>query len=297
MIIAFAALACSTEVEDADQKKRGTAKGNNLNAIPSGAQKQDYTYSIYSQNPSSQSGASSPLYQSQVPNSFYPNQGSQYYTSSNTPTETSPQYAQQPQINLLPPSSSQFVPINFVPNPGYQSKYQLVPSQGKGNIQLAVLQQPNSYPTPSVYPSSFPQTLFAPNPTNQLGHHQNFLGSLQSPSQFNVAPSLPYSIGNSYLGQPSAMVLLAQPHPLYNNFYNNPGQSLYNYFASNNQPRYGLSYAPQSSDVQVSALQNIPKEENEISGANSSEYTSAPSDTSAAYKNSYTSSRSSYLKI
>lgn len=296
MIIAFTALACSTEVDDADQKKRGVVKGNTLNTIPTGAQKQDYTYSIYSQNPSSQAG-SSPSYQSQVPNSFYPNQASQYYTSSNAPTDPSPQYAQQSQINLLPPSSSQFVPINFAPNPGYQSKYQLVPTQPKGNIQLAILQQPNSYPSPSVYPSPYPQNLFSPNPTNPIGPHQNFLSSLPS-GQFNVPQSLPYSLGNSYLGQPSAMVVLAQPNPFNNYMYNNPSQSLYNYFPSHNQPRYGLSYAPQGSpDVQVSAVQNIPKEENEITGANTSEYVSAPSDSSAGYKSGYTSSRSSYLKL
>lgn len=303
VIIAFAALASGTEVEDNEQKKRGTGK-TSLNTIPTGGQKQDYTYSIYSQNPSSQS-PSSPSYQPQVSSSFYPSQASSQYYSGPVQQSDQSAYAAPPQLNLLPPqSSSQFVPINFVPSPGYQSKYQIVPSKQNANIQLAFVQQPSTYPTQSLV--QYPQSLFAPQPTSPIGQHQNLYNSIPAQGQYNVGPNLPLQLGNSYLGHPS-MVLLAQPNPsLYNNLlypnqYSNPVQSLYNYLPQNSQTRYAqigqASYSsPPSSDGQVSLTQSIPKEENDIS-THTSEYTSAPSESNSSYKTAYASSRSSYSKL
>ncbi|XP_075976875.1 uncharacterized protein LOC142977070 [Anticarsia gemmatalis] len=304
VLITCFALVCSTEVEDNEQKKRGAGKGTALNSIPSGAQKQDYTYSIYTSNPSSQS-SSNPSYQSQVSNSFYPSQGSsQYYSSPNTQqAETSSSYApqHQPQINLLPPpTTSQFVPLNFVPNPGYQTKYQLVPSKSNGNIQLAIYPQPANYPSPPIVPYA-PQ-LFSPNPTSQINPHQSY-NIPQPQGHFNIAPNYQQlSLGGSYLGQPSTMLLFAQPHlnqPYNNLVYPNPVQSFYNYYPSNSQSKYNVQYVPQGSSteyekIQSSASQSIPKEDNDI--AHSSEYTS-PSDSTSSYKSAYTASRNTYAKL
>lgn len=300
VIIAFAALVCGNEGEDSEQKKRGAGK-TSLNTIPTGAQKQDYTYSIYAQNPSPQSSGSA-SYQPQVSNSFYPSQAnSQYYSA---PVPQNEQSYGQPQINLLPPqSSSQFVPINFLPSPGYQSKYQFVPSKQNGNIQLALLQQSPNFPSQSLV--QYPQSLFAPPPTSSIGPHQNLYNPIAPQGQYNVGPNLPLQFGNSYLGQPSTMLLLAQPNPslynnvLYQNQYSNPLQNLYNYLPQNSQTRYGqqVSYSTQPApDSQVSLAQSLPKEDNDIS-THSSDYTSAPSDTSSSYKTAYASSRSSYAKL
>lgn len=302
VILAFAALAVGTEVDDNELKKRGAGK-TSLNTIPTGAQKQDYTYSIYSQNPNSQSSPSI-SYQPQVSNSFYPSQAnSQYYTAPVQQNEQ-PAYA-QPQINLLPPpTSSQFVPINFASNPGYQSKYQIVPSKQNGNIQLAFVQQPSTYPSQSLV--QYPHSLFAQPPTTPIGSQQSFYGSLPPQGQYNVGANLPLQLSNSYLGQPS-MVLLAQPNPsLYNSFvypnqYSNPVQSLYNYSPQNAQTRYGqtnpatYSTSP-SSDGQASLTQGLPKEDNDIS-THTSDYTSAPSESNSSYKTAYASSHSSYSKL
>ncbi|KOB66117.1 Uncharacterized protein OBRU01_21734 [Operophtera brumata] len=289
VIIAFAALVCGTEVDDSEQKKRGAGK-TSLNTIPTGAQKQDFTYSIYSQNPSSQS----PSYQPQVSNSFYPSQtSSQYYTA---PVQQAEQpYAPQPQLNLLPPqTSSQFVPINFIPSPGYQSKYQIVPSKQNSNIQFAFLQQPTTYPSQSLV--QYPQ--FAPQPTVPIGPHQNLYGSIHPQGQYNVSPNLPLQLSNSFLGQPSTMVLLPQPNPslfnhlLYPNQYPNPVQNLYNYSPQNSQTRYNqVPYSSPPSDSQVS--QSLPKEDNDIS-THTSDYASDPSESNSSYKAAYVSSRSSY---
>ncbi|CAH0686333.1 unnamed protein product [Spodoptera exigua] len=303
IFVAFAALACCTEVEDAEQKKRNAGKATSLNAIPTGAQKQDYTYSIYTQNPSSQSGSTSPTsYQSQVPNSFYPSQASsQYYSSPNTQSESSPSSSytqQQPQINLLPPpTTSQFVPLNFVPNPGYQSKYQLVPSKSNGNIQLTFLQQPTSYPTQPIVPYA-PQ-LFSPAPTNQISPHQTTLINPLPQGHYNVPNYQPLQLGGSYLGQPSTMLLFAQPNPSpYNNLlYQNPVQSFYNYYPTNAQSKYNVQYVPQGSTTEYEKLQGpvsqtVPKEDNDI--GHSSEYSS--SSDSNSYKNAYSASRN-YAKL
>ncbi|XP_026730657.1 drebrin-like protein [Trichoplusia ni] len=306
IFVAFAALVCCNEVEDVEQKKRGAGKGTSLNAIPTGAQKQDYTYSIYNQNPSQQT-SSSPQYQSQVHSSFYPSQASsQYYSSPSTQGDSSSSYAPQqqqqqqpPQINLLPPpTTSQFVPLNFVPNPGYQSKYQLVPSKSTGNIQLAFLQQP-TYPTQPIVPYA-PQ-LFAPSQANQVNSHQSPYNPLPQ-GHFNVAPNYqPLSLGGSYLNHPSTMLLFAHPNPgPYNNLlYQNPVQSFYNYYPTNSQSKYNVQYVQQGSGQEYEKLQgpvsqSIPKEENDIS--HSSEYT-APSDSNSSYKNAYTASRSTYAKL
>lgn len=286
-----------------EQKKRNAGKATSLNSIPTGAQKQDYTYSIYTQNPNSQSGSTSPSsYQSQVPNSFYPSQASsQYYSSPNTPSESSSSSSytqQQPQINLLPPpTTSQFVPLNFVPSPGYQSKYQIVPSKSNGNIQLAFLQQPTSYPTQPIVPYA-PQ-LFSPAPTNQISPHQTPLINPLPQGHYNVPNYQTLPLGGSYLGQPSTMLLFAQPNPSpYNNLlYQNPVQSFYNYYPTNAQSKYNVQYVSQGSTTEYEKLQgpvsqSVPKEDNDI--AHSSEYTS--SSDSNSYKNAYSASRN-YAKL
>ncbi|CAB3244453.1 unnamed protein product [Arctia plantaginis] len=297
IFVAFSAIVCCTEVEDSEQKKRGVGKGTSLNSLTSGAQKQDYTYSIYSSNPSSQSSSSS-SYQPQAPSSFYPSQtANQYYSSPNTQFDT-PSYSQQqqPQLNLSPPSTtSQFAPLNFVPNPGYQAKYQIIPSKSNGNIQLAIYQQPGNYPVQQVVPYS-PQ-LFSSNPS-QVNSHQGY-NIPQPHGQFNVAPNYhQVPLGGSYLGQPSAMLLFAQPNlnQLYNNLvYPNPVQSFYNYYPSNTQSKYNVQYVPQGSSAEYEKLQgpvgqNIPREENDITHNN--EYT-LTSDSSSSYKNAYSASRNS----
>ncbi|RVE46972.1 hypothetical protein evm_008356 [Chilo suppressalis] len=298
VVIAAAVLACSSEVEESEQKKRGAGKTTTLNAIPTGAQKPEYTYNIYSQNPSSQSGQT-PTYQSQVPNSFYPSQSSQYYAPASVHSEQAA-YPQQPHINLIPPTtSSQFVPLNFIPNPGYQTKYQVVPAKSaNGNIQLTFLQQPN-YQSPIL---QYPQTLLQPGPSHQYPTQQNLLASIPQ-GNFNVPSNYqPLSLGGSYLGQPSTMLLFAQPNP-YNNYnnllYQNPLQSNYNYYyPSNTQAKYGgyTSSSPQTTEYEKTqvAAQSISKEDNDIASHNT-EYVSA-SDTS--YKNPYSQSRgSSYSKL
>jgi hypothetical protein len=289
LVIAFVALVCTSEVEDVEQKKRGAGKTTSLNAIPSGAQKTDYSYNLY---PSSQSNQGV-VYQSQVPNSFYPSQNSQYYTPSNIQPEQQ-SYSQQPPINLIPPTTpSQFVPLNFIPNPGYQAKYQIVPSKtANGNIQLAIVQQPANYQSPIL---QYPQGLLQQNPTNQFQPQQNLLSLPQG--QFNVAPyQLP--LGNSYLGQPSPMFLVPQANPsLYNNLiYPNPLQNVYNYYPSNSQAKYG-AYAtpsPQTVEYDKAPQQAISKEDNDI-GTHTADYISG---SDSSYKNAYASSRSSsYTKL
>lgn len=297
---------CGSEVDDSEQKKRGAGKTTSLNAIPTGAQKQEYTYSIYPQSPNSQSGSLSTTYQTQIPNSFYPTQGSnQYYSTPNSAPDTNSAYPAQPQINLIPPpSSSQFVPLNFVPNPGYQTKYQILPTKSQnGNIQIALIPQQQAYQAPSFlqYPQLYPQ------PTQQINPQQSpLISSIHSQGQYNAAPNYqlplgnPY-LGNPYLGQPSSMLLLAQPNPsLYNNFlYQNPLQNLYNYYPTNTQTKYALygQTQPSTEYEKGPVSQTIPKEDNEIvSSSHNTEYIT-PSE-NANYKNAYTSARSaSYSKL
>ncbi|XP_034832929.1 uncharacterized protein [Maniola hyperantus] len=295
IIAAFVALALASE-EDNEQKKRGAGKANTLNAIPTGAQKPDYTYSIYGQSPSAQSSPSQP-YQSQVPNSFYPNQiASQYYTSSNNPDQSTSN-ALHTQVNsninsqIAQPSQSHFVPINFIPNPGYQLKYQIQSPKPSGNLQFAFIQQPSMQPSSLI---QYPHSFFSPSHTNHVAPQSAIFGS---PGHFSFAPALqPLSLGGSFLGQPS-MVVLPQTHTgLYNNLvYPNPSQSFYNYYPSTSQAKYSYASGPpitQSTDqAQSSIPQSVTKEDNIIS--QSSEY--SPSDTSSGFKNSYT--RSTYSKL
>lgn len=289
-----------TEVEDSEQKKRGVGKANSFNSLTTGAQKQDYTYSIYSSNPNSQSTSSS-TYESQPPNSFYPSQtANQYYSSQNTQSDT-PSYSQQqqPQINLLPPSpTSQFAPLNFVPNSGYHAKYQIIPSKSNGNIQLAIYQQPANYPGHQIVPYS--PHYFSPNP-NQMNSHHGY-NIPQPQGQFHITPNYQQALGGSYLGQPSTMLFFAQPNlnQLYNNLaYPNPVQSFYNYYPSNTQSKYSVPYISQGFSADYEKLQgpvshNTPKDDNDIGHSN--EYT-VPSDSSSNYKNAYSANRNSYSKV
>ncbi|XP_047998143.1 leucine-rich repeat extensin-like protein 5 [Leguminivora glycinivorella] len=297
MFVAFAALVCANEVEDSEQKKRGAGKGTSLNSIPTGAQKPEYTYQVYSQTPSSLGSS----YQTQAPNSFYPSQASSQYYSVPSQQEVSPGYSSQPQINLIPPpATSPFLPINFVPNPGYQSKYQIIPSKtANGNIQLLIQPSSNYQSSPFL---QYPQSLFSPNPAN----HQYSQQQLQLPSQqqFNVAsPYQQLPLGQPYLGQPSPMFLLAPPNPYNNLLYPgpNPSQSFYNYYPSNAQQKYNLSYGSSSQPsveyekAQGPVSSSLPKEDNDI-GSHGSDY--VPSDSSTSYKTAYATSRSgSYSKL
>ncbi|XP_026753788.3 uncharacterized protein LOC113514003 [Galleria mellonella] len=302
VVITFAVLVCSSEVEDVEQKKRGAGKGTSLNSIPTGAQKPEYTYSIYSQSsgtsnnsPSSTYQSPNPSYQSSVPNSFYPSQNAQYYNSNSLSSDTS--YQQPPQINLPPTTSSQFVPLNFIPNPGYQAKYQLVPSKASnGNIQLAIIQQPTSFPSPAYL--QYPQSLLSPNP-NQIHGQQNPFGSI-SPHGLNVAAGFqPLSLNSPYLGQQSAMLLLSQPNPsLYNNLlYPNPVPSFYNYYPSNSQAKYNVAYGGTSQSPEYDKLQgpltsqNLPKDDSDV---HSTEYISSDVNN---YKSAYATSRGPYAKL
>ncbi|KAI5646321.1 hypothetical protein NE865_01783 [Phthorimaea operculella] len=298
VLIALAALVFGADVDENEQKKRGAGKTTTLNAIPTGSQKPEYTYSIYSP---SQSNPPSPQYQTQVPNSFYPTQGvSQYYSN---PPEASPQYPQQPQINLIPPQSSQFAPLNFVPNPGYQAKYQIVPTKAQnGNIQIALIPQPQT-----IAPSVVPYNLFSPHSGQIQAQQQPFQG------QFNLQNyQLPF--GNPYLGHSPTMFLLPQPNPsLYQNLlYQNPSppQSFYNYYPGKaqaqytnptqytNPSQYNTQYnspsipppSPEYEKLQGPVNQSISKDENDLS-VHSTEYIS-----SDAYKNPYSSSRT-YSKV
>ncbi|XP_023950726.2 uncharacterized protein LOC112054993 [Bicyclus anynana] len=290
---AFAALALASEIEDNDQKKRGAGKTTTLNAIPTGAQKPDYTYSIYAQSPSAQSSPTQ-SYQSQVPNSFYPSQiASQYYAPSNN-ADAPPSHLHtqvSPNVNSQIPqhTQSQFVPINFVPNPGYQSKYQIVSPKPSGNVQFAILQQP------AIQPSSilqYPNTFYSSGHTNHIAPQSAILGSQ---GHFSFPSFQPLSLGGSFL-QPS-MVVLPQGHGLYNNLvYPNPTQSFYNYYPSALQAKYSYASGPtvsQSTDQSQNTIsQSVTKEDS--TSAQSSDYIT-PSDTSSGYKNAYT--RSTYSKI
>ncbi|XP_046967656.1 uncharacterized protein LOC124535496 [Vanessa cardui] len=290
IFVAFAAITFASEIEDVEQKKRGAGKANALNAILTGAQKTDYNFNIYpsGQNPSQ-------TYQSQVPNSFYPSQtASQYYSSSNSP-ESSISSAQHTQVSPQT-TQSQFVPINFVPNPGYQSKYQLLPQKSNGNVQLAIIQQPSISSAPMI---QYPHSFFAPNPATHIG--QSTLFGPLSHGHFSFAPSYqPLQFSSHFLSQPSGMVVLPQPHPtLYNNLvYPNPTQSFYNYYPSSSQAKYsyasGASPSNEYEKLQSSVPQSSPKED-------TGNYVQNPdyvpsSDSNSGYKSSY-NTRTSYAKI
>ncbi|KAL4711154.1 hypothetical protein ACJJTC_009525 [Scirpophaga incertulas] len=288
VLAVIAVIVSASDAEDIEQKKRGTGKSTSLNAIPTGAQKPDYTYNIYSQSPNLQTNQA----YTQL-SSFYPSQSSQYYAPQNVQSEQQA-YSPQPPINLIPPTtSSQFVPLNFIPNPGYQAKYQIVPSKSSnGNIQLAILQQPPNYQSSLL---QYPQTILPPN-QHQFAPQQNPL--LIPQGQFNVAPNYqPLQLGGSYLGQPSSMLLIPQGNPSgYNNlFYQNPLQGVYNYYP-NSQAKYGayVTSTPQTTEYEkISSPQSISKEDNDIASHNT-EYVSS----SDSYKNAYAASRgTSYTKL
>lgn len=294
IFVAFAALAFASEIEDSEQKKRGAGKANPLNAIPTGAQKPDYTYSIYGQSSSAQSSPGQ-SYQGQVPNSFYPNQvASQYYVPSNNPdpsTSNSLHTQVTPNINpqIAQPTQSQFIPINFIPNPGYQAKYQIVSPKPSGHVQLAIMQP--AIPSSPIF--QFPQSFFSPSHPNHVAPQNSFLGS---PGHFSFGTAFPpLSLGSSFLGHPS-MVLLPQSHTgLYNNLvYPNPTQSFYNYYPSTSQAKYsytsGATVSQPNDQTQNTVPQTITKEENISS--QSSEYSASEN---SGYKNPYT--RSTYSKI
>ncbi|XP_045451899.1 uncharacterized protein LOC123660924 [Melitaea cinxia] len=287
IFVAFAALTLASEIEENEQKKRGAGKANVLNAIPTGAQKTDYPYSVYSQTSSPQNPGQS--YQSQVPNSFYPSQSpSQYFTSNNPeipvsnglPTHASPQTTQ-----------SQFVPINFIPNPGYQSKYQVIPQ--KPNVQVAILQQPSISHTPML---QYPHTFYSPSPVNHIGQSPVFgLGQ----SHFSFGPSIhPLPFSGHILSQQPTMVVLPQSNPsLYNNLvYPNPTQSFYNYYPLHSQAKYSYtSGAPQSNEyekLQTSVQESFLKEDRV--NVQSPDYVTT-SDSNSAYKNTY-NNRNTYTK-
>ncbi|CAH2258796.1 uncharacterized protein LOC120631715 [Pararge aegeria] len=295
---AFAALVLASEIEDNEQKKRGAGKTNTLNAIPTGAQKPEYTYSIYTQSANAQS-IPSQSYQSQVPNLFYPSSqvASQYYAPSNNPdTSTSNSLHTQvtPNINsqVAQHTQPQFIPINFIPNPGYQSKYQILSPKQSGSLQLAFVQQPAIQPSQIL---QYPHSFFSPSHSNLITTQNGILGSQ---GHFSFSPTLqPLSLGGSFLGQPS-MVVLPQGHSgLYNNLvYPNPTQSFYNYYPSHSQAKYsyasGQTVSQSNDQAQSTIPQSITKDDS-IS-AHNSEYIT-PSDSSSGYKNSYT--RSTYSKL
>ncbi|XP_072934039.1 uncharacterized protein [Epargyreus clarus] len=301
IILVCVTLVYASEAEESEQKKRGATKTTALNAIPTGAQKPDYTYNIYSQNPST-SSPSSQSYQAQVPNSFYPNQASQYYLSGNQHTENVATHAPHQQINYVTPQpTSQFVPLNFIPNPGYQTKYQLPPPKSNGNIQLAIIQQPSHFPSSPFL--QYPQSLFSSTPTNQVGHPNPLINSVSPQGHFNYPQSYqPLSLGNPYLSHPSAMVVVPQASPpLYNNLlYPSSAQSFYNYYPSNSQAKYsyyGATPASQSEydKGQSSVSQSGQKEENDLSIQNAEYITPADA---TSYKSAYSGSRpTSYNKI
>ncbi|CAH0726937.1 unnamed protein product, partial [Brenthis ino] len=280
IFITFAALVLASEIEDAEQKKRGAGKANPLNSIPTGAQKPDYTYNIYSQTPSSQSGPSQ-NYQASS-NSFYPSQSaSQYYASGNN-ADISSSYTSQPQVSSQN-SQSHFVPINFVPNPGYQTKYQFVSQKPNSNV-LAVLQQPSAM---LQYSNGF----YSPNPTNHVNQ-----GSLLGPLAHGQLGFGPNIHPLSFLSQPTMFVLPQSHASLYNNLvYPNHASNFYNYYPSTSQIKYSYTPGPPISQpseyekVQTSISQSISKEEH--GAIQNADYTSATN------ANSAYNGRSAYSKI
>lgn len=296
-------LVSSNDIEDVEQKKRGVAKTTTLNAIPSGAQKPDYTYSIYTQNPNSQASPNPTYSQSQVPNSFYPSQpavANQFYSPPNS-HDQSQIYPPQSQLNLIPPPSSQFLPLNLLQNQGYQTKFQIIPSKTQnGNIQLAIIPQQPSLVQPNFL--SLQQSYFSPQP-NQINPQQNQIpsqGNYQFGSNFQQFP-----FSQPYAGHPSTMLLYAQPNPYSNNYLlPNPSQQLYNYYQSNPQNKYLYSGAEQTNVPPQAAVyekyqnaitsQPASKDDNEIN-IHGTDYIN-PAESATNYKSSYTTGRGSSYK-
>lgn len=299
IIIAFGALVSGIETDDIDHRKRGAGKTTGVNTIPTGAQKPEHTYSIYSQNPNTQSNLASHIYQSQVPNSFYPNQASsQYYAPSTGTNEGVIAHSIPQPTNIATPQGTQFLPLNFVPSPGYQAKYQTPSSKSaNGHIQLVVL-QPSAGLSSSNY--HFPQSVYSPT-TNQLNAHANsLLTSIAPHGHFNFPTNYqPLSIASPYLGHASTVLLPQLNAPFYSNpIYPTSGQNLY--YPTNSQPKHNYPQSPQAlitreyNKSQGSVSQSVSKDENDIS-AQSSDL--VQSDTIPSYKSPYTSGRSaSYTK-
>ncbi|XP_013136191.1 PREDICTED: uncharacterized protein LOC106101494 [Papilio polytes] len=288
IVVAFATLVCSIETDDIEHKKRGAGKTTGVNTIPTGIQKPDYTYAIYTQNPNIQSSTSQ-SYQAQVPNSFYPNQAnSQYYSpvSSNEGT-----HSNSPQANPPHQGTSQFVPLNFIPNPGYQAKYQIVPTKSANGIQLALVQPSSGYSPQNLHAS---QPAVYPQPANQVNPHNNQLVSSVFPHGHFNFPNYQLSLGSPYLSQAPTILLPQLNHPFYNNLlYSSPGQNIY--YPTNSQTKYNQN-SPTSTTNEYDKLQgpvsqSNSKESNDIAAQHSENSISG-------YKNAYTSGRSqTYTKL
>lgn len=253
----------ANEVEDAEQKKRGAGKANALNAIPTGAQKSEYTYNIYPQN-----SIQNPAYQNQVANTYYPNQPSQYYTNSET---------QQPH-QATAPQTSQFVPINFVPNTGYQQKYIVQPKPGN----VVTVLQPNQYPAQPILQYSQSSLAHSSNP---IAPHASIFNTPHG--QFNFPQySLP-SFGHPFLGHPSMLVI--PPISQYTNLLTSPTQGIYY------QPQVKVNYSAQPGAAVANEYEKLnapqtatPKEDSDLQ----TDYIS--SDSNNVFKHSYNSARSTY---
>ncbi|XP_014369923.2 uncharacterized protein LOC106719945 [Papilio machaon] len=283
IVVAFATLVRSIETDDIEHKKRGAGKTTGVNTIPTGIQKPDYTYTIYNQNPNTQSSSSSQSYHSQVPNSFYPNQANSQYYSSVTSNEGTHSH----QANAPQQGSAQFVPLNFIPNPGYQAKYQIVPTKSANGIQLALVQSSSGYS---------PQNLHVSQPA----HNNQLVSSVFPNVHLNFPNYQPLSLGSPYLSQTPTILLPQLNHPFYNNFlYSSPGHNIY--YPTNAQPKYSYTQNSPTSNsndyekLQGSISQSNSKESNDITAQNSE---AIHGDSISGYKNAYTSGRSqTYTKL
>ncbi|CAK1582883.1 unnamed protein product [Parnassius mnemosyne] len=272
--------------------KRGVSKATGVNTIPTGIQKPEYSYNDYSQNSNGQSSTSNQNYQNQIPNSFYPSQASQYYSSSSPTNDGTSTNSHQIQFNVpSQQSSSQF---NFVPSSGYQTKYQTLPSKSSNsNIQLAFLQPSSGLSTSHL---SFPHAVYS-QPAHITSHGNPLVNSVLPHGNFNFATNYqPLSFVSPYLGYPT-MLIPQFGSPLYNNhLHSTPSQGFY--YSTNTQPKYTYSQSSQSSTsndydkLQGSSLQSSPKD-NDILPQNSE---LIQNDSISGYKGAYTSRSSTYTK-
>ncbi|VVD05055.1 unnamed protein product [Leptidea sinapis] len=260
ILILSVAIVFASESEDVEQKKRGAGKPNVLNSIPTGAQKTDYSYNFYSQNPITQNSGQN----YQVPNSFYPNQANQFYTSNSQDSSHA-----NPSTATNAPQVPQYIPINFVPNSVYQPKYQIVPSKSNGNIQL--LLQPSPFPSSQIYP----QMVISPNANvgqNPVVMPQN---------QFNFPHYQLPAFGHPFISQPS---MFLYPH-MSPQFLNNPGYSVQPqsvYYPVNQQGKQQQTYTSTNSNEydKTQSQTSAAKEENDISNQNA--------DYNTSFRNTYT---------
>ncbi|XP_068631957.1 uncharacterized protein [Battus philenor] len=291
VFFAVITLVCSIETDDIEHRKRGAGKTTGVNTIPTGIQKPEYTYTnIYSQSPNTQSSLSSQNYHTPLANSFYPSQASSQYYSPSSATDGTHSSSPQQQTN------SQFVPLNFVPSPGYQTKYQIVSSKtGNGNIQLALLQSSPGFATSNIH---VPQTLYSQQ-ANQVNANTNpVLTSVSPHGHFNFPANYhSLSLASPYFGHAPTVLLPQYNSPFYNNLlYPTPNQN----FFYQSQPKYNYSQSQSSTSNEHEKLQGSPsqsssKDDNEIAAQNTEILHSDPI---SGYKNAYTSSRSStYAKL